>query len=146
MSIVFTSTVDIAATPDQVWEVLVDFASYGEWSNFRSIEGDAREGARLTIRMPGMTFRPTVTAASPRERLEWSAKIVSPRFFLGQHRFTLTPANDGTTRVTNSETFSGVSVAPFRRLFANSHSDNGYTGFNQALKARVEARASSIDD
>lgn len=145
MSIVFTSTVDIAATPEQVWEVLADFPSYGEWSNFKSIDGAVEEGARLAIRMPGMSFRPTVTAATANRQLEWSATIVSDRFFLGQHGFTLTRQDDGTTRVTNTETFSGASVRPFRRLFAKSHSNNGYTAFNQALKARVEDHVTQKD-
>nr|WP_175494401.1 SRPBCC family protein [Herbiconiux ginsengi] len=39
MSIVFTTTIDIAATPDEVWEVLSDFPAYGEWSNFSRVDG-----------------------------------------------------------------------------------------------------------
>lgn len=142
MSIVFTSTIDITATPEEVWEVLADFPSYGEWSNFRSIDGTATRGTRLAIRMPGMSFRPTVTAATPHRELEWSAHIISDRIFLGRHSFALARRDDGTTQMTNTETFSGASVKPFRRLFANSHKSNGYTDFNQALKARVEGRTS----
>jgi len=142
MSIVFESTIDINATPEQVWAVLTDFPSYGEWSNFSSIDGVATEGTRLVIRMPGMRFRPTVTVSTVNNELEWSAKVITDRFFLGRHGFRLVRKDDGTTEVTNTETFSGASVRPFRRLFAKGHRDNGYTAFNQALKARVEGRGS----
>ena len=142
MSIVLTSTIDISATPEQVWDVLSDFASYGEWSNFSRVSGTATKGTRLSIRMPGMSFRPYVTAAVPNQELEWSATIAGERFFVGRHTFTLIPNDDGTTRLNNVETFSGVSVRPFRRLFT-SKEDDGYASFNRALKQRVETRPSS---
>lgn len=139
MSIVLTSTITIGATPAQVWDVLTDFPAYGEWSNFSSVDGTAEHGTRLHIRMPGMSFRPYVTAATLHQELEWSAKILTERLFLGRHTFTLTGQDGGTTLVTNRETFSGASVVPFRRLFA-SRDDDGYAAFNQALKKRVESR------
>ena len=142
MSIVLATTIDIAATPEQVWQVLTDFPSYGEWSNFSRVEGTAELGTRLKIRMPGLWFRPTITAATPDQELEWSATIGSERIFLGAHHFTLVRTDDGTTRLENTETFSGVLTTPFERFFATQHTDSGYAAFNRALKARVEARAS----
>ena len=139
MSIVLTSSTSIDATPAQVWDVLTDFPAYGEWSNFTSVAGEAEHGTRLHIRMPGMSFRPYVTAATPHQRLEWSATILTERLFLGRHTFILEGQDDGTTLVTNVETFSGASVRPFRRFFAHSR-DDGYAAFNRALKQRVEAR------
>lgn len=140
MSIVLTTSIDVDASPDQVWAVLTDFASYGEWSSFKRIEGTPEQGERLKIRMPGMSFRPFVTAAVPHQELEWSAEIVSPRFFLGRHTFTLVPQHDGTTLVVNTETFTGITVRPFERLFAGDSRDDGYAAFNRALKDRVESR------
>ena len=46
MSIVIATEIDIDATPDQVWEVLADFLSYGEWSNFSKVDGEPRLGGR----------------------------------------------------------------------------------------------------
>ncbi len=37
MTFVITTTVDIEASPEAVWHVLVDFDRYGEWSNFPSV-------------------------------------------------------------------------------------------------------------
>ncbi|MFG6446218.1 SRPBCC family protein [Microbacterium sp. P07] len=141
MSVLLTTTIDIAATPQDVWAVLSDFPQYGLWSNFSEIEGEAEEGARLAMRMPGFSFGSTVTIAVPGEQLQWSAKILSERLFLGRHTFTLVANGDGTTRVTNSEEFSGASVAPFQRLFKGDGDGGGYAAFNRGLKERVETLA-----
>jgi hypothetical protein len=69
MKPVLTAVIDIDATPQAVWDVLTDFAAYGEWSTFSAAEGTARVGSRLTMRMPGMPFRPTVTVATPGQEL-----------------------------------------------------------------------------
>ncbi|MFD1275931.1 SRPBCC family protein [Streptomyces kaempferi] len=74
MDAVLTAVIDIDATPEAVWDVLTDFAAYGEWSTFTSAEGTAHVGSRLTMRMPGMTFRPTVTVATPGQELRWAAR------------------------------------------------------------------------
>ncbi|MDP3896207.1 MAG: SRPBCC domain-containing protein [Mesorhizobium sp.] len=142
MSIVIATEIDIDATPKQVWDVLADFPSYGEWSNFSKVDGEPRLGAKLRMRMPGMSFGSTVTAATPDEKLEWAAWILGPRFFEGRHSFVLTPNADGTTHLANVETFSGALVWPFKPLFrqGDKRRANGYDGFNQALKRRVEGR------
>lgn len=140
MSIVFTTGIDVDATKAEVWEVLTDFDSYGEWSNFTKVEGTAQAGARLRMRMPGFRFTSTVATATPGQELRWVAKIVSEGVFYGQHSFVLSDRDNGTTHVTNTEEFSGALTRPFERLFARSNRTDGYIEFNQALKQRVEAR------
>lgn len=142
MSIVIATEIDINATPSQVWDVLADFPSYGEWSNFSSIDGVPQLGAKLAMKMPGMSFGSTVTALTPEKELEWAAKIISKAIFYGAHSFVLTTNPDGTTHLANVETFSGALVWPLQGLFKQNtkRRANGYDGFNQALKKRVEAR------
>ena len=137
MSVDLTSTITIDASPAEVWAVLTDFASYGEWSNFSSIRGTAVEGTKIAIRMPGMSFSPTLTIVRPNAELQWASTLLSERLFRGQHSFRLSTNPDGTTLLTNNETFFGIAVAPFKRLL-ESRKDTGYDGFNRALKARVE--------
>lgn len=141
MSIVLATTVDITATPDEVWEVLSDFSSYGEWSNLSRIDGTPELGTTLTMRMPGFWFSSDVTDVTEGRLLQWSATILTARLFLGEHTFTLVGNDDGTTRVHSTETFSGILTKPFEGLFAKNHDDGGYAAFNAALKGRVEARA-----
>ena len=141
MTYAITTTVDIDAGTGAVWDVLVDFAAYGEWSNFSSAEGTARTGTRLTMRMPGgFSFRPTVTVAAPGRELQWSGTLVSRRLFHGRHSFVLVARPDGTTHLTNHEEFSGALVTLLQRFMRNSD-DNGYTAFNAGLKRQVEGRA-----
>lgn len=141
MSIVLATTIDIAATPEEVWEVLSDFSTYGDWSNFSRVDGTPGLGNRLKMRMPGFWFTSTVTAVTESRELQWSARIVTAGLFLGEHNFTLLGRDDGTTRVHNTETFSGALTKPFEGLFARNHNAGGYAAFNQALKSRVETRA-----
>lgn len=44
MKRVLTAVIDIDATPQAVWDVLTDFAAYGEWSTFSAAEGTVFNG------------------------------------------------------------------------------------------------------
>lgn len=132
-----TTTVDINASTARVWAVLVDFARYGEWSNFSHVEGRPVVGSRLRVRMPGFSFRPTVAAAEPNERLAWTGTLISTRVFHGRHSFVLSARPDGTTHVVNHEEFSGALVSLGQRFMPEGN-DNGYTAFNAGLKQRAE--------
>lgn len=140
--IVVTTTIDISASPEQVWDVLSDFSSYGEWSNFSRIDGGPELGGKLKMRMTGFWFTSTVTAVAKGRELQWSASLISSGLFLGEHNFTLTRLTDGTTRLINTETFSGALIRPLEGFFAKNHNDGGYAAFNRALKSRVEALSS----
>jgi hypothetical protein len=145
MSIVIATSIDINASPKDVWAVLSDFPAYGQWSNFSSIDGVPQLGAKLRMKMPGMSFGSTVTAVTPDHKLEWAAKLFSASIFEGRHTFTLTQNPDGSTHLDNTETFSGVLVWPLQGMFKKNEGRraNGYDGFNQALKQRVEAKSAA---
>ncbi len=116
MSIVLATTTDIAATPEEVWDVLSDFSACGEWSNFSRVDGTPEIGSKLKMRMPGFWFTSTVTAATDGHELQWSAKIITEGHFLGAHTFTLERKNDGTTRLHNAPKRSPErSPSPSRR-------------------------------
>ncbi|MDB5613970.1 MAG: hypothetical protein JWQ22_1623 [Devosia sp.] len=70
MSIVIATDIKIPATPSQVWDALSDFPTYGEWSKFSRIDGVPQDGTRLAMKMPGISFGSTVTAAALNEKLE----------------------------------------------------------------------------
>ena len=144
MSYVITTAVDIDAGAEEVWDVLVDFPAYGEWSNFSSAQGTAQVGTRLTMRMPGFRFRPTVTIVEPGHQLQWVGTLLTRRLFHGEHSFILVSRPDGTTHLTNREEFSGALVTLTQR-FMKRADDNGYTAFNAGLKKHVENRAKPQD-
>lgn len=135
--------IDIRATPETVWGILIDLDRYGEWNPFiTSATGRPEVGQRLTNRLepPGgraMTFKPVVTALEHSETLEWLGRLGVPGAFDGRHRFELQPTGTG-TRFTQSEKFSGLLVRLLRSSL-DEHTRAGFEAMNQALKTRAES-------
>ncbi|BDU01781.1 SRPBCC domain-containing protein [Nocardia sputorum] len=136
-----TTSIEINATPEQVWAVLGDLPTYGQWNPFiQRAAGELRAGAKLTLRMVPkqgrpMTFKPRVLAAEPGRELRWIGRLLVPGIFDGEHRFVLT-AIDGGTQLVQSEKFSGALVAFTGAMIENTR-DN-FVALNEALKKRVE--------
>lgn len=142
MTIVETE-ITVQGTPARLWSVLTDFATYPEWNPFiREASGEAKPGARLTVRIhpPGgrpMTFRPTVLAAVPGRELRWRGHLWRPGLFDGEHVFRIEPLGGDRTRFGQSERFSGI----LARLLAGTlyeRTRRGFEAMNRALKERVE--------
>ncbi|MBB2200679.1 SRPBCC domain-containing protein [Gluconacetobacter tumulisoli] len=136
--------IDIAASPERVWAVLTDMASYPAWNPFiRQMTGSLRAGGRLTIRLAAggtdaprdqMVFSPHVIAVRPPRRLQWIGRLWGlPGLFTGEHVFILHPTDHG-TRLEQNERFSGLllwvyDVNPLHAAFQR---------MNAALKAEAE--------
>lgn len=144
MPVVVSSSIDIAAAPEQVWSVLIDFPAYARdsWNPFiRAIEGEPVVGTRLTVRLAGnggrgQTFRPTVLAADPDRELRWLGRLGFGGIFDGEHSFVLSLNDDGTTHLVHGERFTGLLVSLLRS--ATGDAASGFNAFNASLKARVE--------
>jgi hypothetical protein len=136
-----TSTIDIDATPERVWQVLTDLNGHADWDPFITrAAGHVSVGEKIsvTIAPPGgkaMTFKPTITQVEDNRELAWLGHFVMPGIFDGAHHFSLEP-HVGGTRVRQTETFSGVLVWFSRGLLANT--ERGFTALNQVLKQRSE--------
>jgi hypothetical protein len=144
MSITISTTVDIDAPKQSVWEVLTDFAAYDEWNPDMKVEGTAQVGTKLSVHMGasggrGMAFKPTVLAATPDEELRWLGKLGFGGIFDGEHFFILEGNADGTTQLTHGELYSGIVVALIGPFMNKEKSQAGYEGFNCVLKQRVES-------
>jgi hypothetical protein len=140
---VLETTVEIAASPEQVWQVLTDFDAYPEWNPFvTSIAGQAQTGAQLVVRLQppggrGITMRPRVQAADRARRFSWIGHLGVRGVFDGTHEFLLA-GGDGSTTFTQRETFTGALVPLTGRLLART--EDGFRAMNAALKERVENR------
>jgi hypothetical protein len=134
-----SATIEIDASPEQVWAVLTDLAAYPQWNPvFPNASGQVAVGQRLAYRPPagrGMTIRPKVLAAQPGAELRWALSL--PGIMGGEHSFTLTAVGDG-TRLVQSETFRGLLVPLSGKAIAAAQAS--YATLNQALKERVEQR------
>jgi hypothetical protein len=137
------TSIDISASPQQVWAALTDFSSLEAWSRFiLAIDGELRPGAQLTVRLDDgggpMTIRPRLLVASPQEELRWQGKLGARWVFVGEHYFRVRALADGRTRFIHGEQFDGLLVPLlWRRLDTRTRA--GFTAFNEALRARAEA-------
>lgn len=130
------TTLEVAATPAQVWDVLTDGAGHADWDpHLESITGVIAEGEKLAIKFRGsMTFKPVITEMTEGKTLEWLGHLGVPGIFDGRHRWDLetTPAG---TRITQSESFSGVLLPFMGKVLRKTVSD--FEASNEALAARV---------
>jgi hypothetical protein len=136
-----TATIQIDATPAQVWAVLTDLASYPQWNPlFPEASGELTAGSRISLKSrPSsgrpMTIRPRIVTVRPAAELRWVASL--PGIIGGEHAFVLIGA-DGGTRLQQSETFRGVLASFARKAIAGAEAD--FRALNEAIKSRAENR------
>jgi hypothetical protein len=142
MNATISTETTIDASPEKVWDVLTDFASFGEWNPFMDrAAGRAEVGEKLEIHMQpkggrGMTFKPTVLASEPSHELRWLGKLGPGGLFDGEHHFALSETPQGGTRFVQAENFSGILVRAMRSTL--SQTETSFNELNAAIKARVE--------
>lgn len=130
----------IQATPQKIWEILTDFESYPNWNPFiTSISGNIQTGNRITVNInppngSSMTFKPKVLTIIENKELSWIGSVLFKGLFDGQHKFTLTDNENGTTTFIQSEEFKGI----FVWLFNPQKTKNGFNTMNQKLKELAE--------
>jgi hypothetical protein len=140
-----SAEIEIEASPDTVWAILIDFAAYPEWNPFAlSLAGEARIGETLEVRLqpPGgkpMTFKPTVTGLEAGSYFEWLGRLGIRGVSDGRHQFRIEPTSSG-TRLTQSEEFTGILV-PLLSRFLEGGTRLGFEAMNQALKERAEGKS-----
>ena len=136
--------IEIDATPDRVWAILTDFASYPAWNPFiESIRGEPVVGSKLEVRIAppdgnAMTFKPTVLNAEPDRELRWLGRVLLPGILDGEHMLQLEPLAGGRVRFVQAERFRGVLV-PFLGKTLD-RTERGFAAMNEALKGRAETR------
>lgn len=137
--------IDIEASPEEIWRHLTDFPAYPEWNPFLSgIEGEARAGSGLVLNMgqPGgkeMAVRVTVSTAQPGRKLVWRGRTLIPGLLDNEHSFVIDDHGGGTSRLTQSEVFSGF-LAIFLPRALGQQTSLGFEMFNKVLKERVEGK------
>ncbi|MFB7327010.1 SRPBCC family protein [Streptomyces sp. NPDC056190] len=146
-----TASIEIDATPDQVWQVLTDLPAYPEWNPFitsaqvTSSGGALRQGAHLRNVLhfaDGSTtvFTPELLTVSPGRELRWLGRFGPGWIADGEHRFTIEQLGPHRVRLTQSESFTGVAV-PFLGGLLDSTTLPQFRLMNQALAARVTSLA-----
>ena len=132
----FHVEVEVAAPPSEVWAILMDSASYGEWNPvFFQVEGDYREGGEVTnhVRQPNgepLVIVATVETMNPESELRQIGGI--PGFLTFDHRWLLEPIESG-TRVIQHEVDRGL----WLWFWDSSWIVPAYTEASEALKTQV---------
>ena len=144
------SEIEIHASAERVWDILIDFASYPRWNPFiRRISGELEVGERLEVRLQppdsrGITMRPTVLRAEPNRLMRWVGHLLIPGLFDGEHSLAIRPLEEDRVRFVQHEAFKGVLVRPLARSL-DTNTLRGFEEMNGALKERAEALHSSSD-
>jgi hypothetical protein len=137
--------ISIQASPETVWAILMDFASYPQWNPFiQSLSGEAKVGSQLVARMlphggKTMTFKPSVKVVNIHREFRWKGKLFIPGLFDGEHIFELFADGAGGTRFVQRENFSGILV-PLMKKMLEGGTRQGFEAMNRALKARAEKK------
>jgi hypothetical protein len=144
-----STTIEIAAPPEEVWAVLADLASYPEWHPvFRQVSGQLVPGNRLTITSTipttgrTMTVKVKVVTAEPGVELRWVSTLLGVN--ISERWFLLSPV-DGGTELVQAETYKGLgggSGRGGRSTFALIDRIRGtFEAINEAIKQQAEARS-----
>ena len=117
----FSISVDIAATPERVWQVLIDAERWHEWTpsvtSVELLDESMAVGSRAIIQQPELPpakFR--ITGLEPGKSFTWSTGI--PGIVLVSARHVVDPAPLG-ARVTLAVRFGGLLGGVMGRKYAD---------------------------
>ncbi|MFY0686777.1 MAG: SRPBCC domain-containing protein [Cyclobacteriaceae bacterium] len=138
--------IEIDATPEQVWDVLIDLQHWQDWNPFIvSSEGKAEEGRKIKNTMVNgdkrMVFKPKVLTVDKYKEFKWQGHLLIPGLFDGMHKFEIQQTAGGKVRVVQSEQFKGILTGMVLKRIGDE-TISGFKAMNAALKERVEAEIS----
>jgi hypothetical protein len=133
--------IDVAATPDVVWEVLTDFDRWQEWNpevKSMSFEGPLAPGAMFRWKAGPGTIVSTVEEIDRPRYIRWRGRTLSIAA-LHEWRFE---GRDGGTQVETDESFSGM-LARLLRGSLQKQLDRALEEGLEHLKREAERRAAA---
>ncbi|KAH8660547.1 hypothetical protein BX600DRAFT_438760 [Xylariales sp. PMI_506] len=141
-----SSSIEIAASPEVVRSVFLDFGRYSEWHKvfqIKPMEADKKPSAltpgdALEVNKNGFIFHP-VLVANDAESFQWDGSI--PGLFSGTHHFYFNPSKvtPGGTTLVQGENFRGLLaflMSPTWSFSKNTLAE--FETLNVDLKAEVE--------
>ena len=138
-----STTIDIEAPPRDIWEVLMDFERYPEWTRiFEFPIGHAEVGKKIRVKIHSgnrkpMIFEPLLLEAREPEEFRWKGRLLLWGIFDGEHIFRIEGTGERGARFTHAERFSGLLV-PWLRRDLDTNTRRGFERFNGDIKKRCE--------
>ena len=139
------TTIEIAATPENVWAVLTDLASYPDWHPmYLGVTGQLAAGSTLTITTTHpatgrtMTAKVRVRTADPSTELQWVSKPLGVT--ISKRTFRLSPTAGGTSLM-QAGTYRGLGGGRGRAMTkVIGRIQDTFVAINEAIKLQAEAR------
>ena len=140
-----STTIEIAATPENVWAVLADLANYAKWHPmYLGVTGQLAAGSTLTITTTHpktgrtMTAKVNVRSAEPGTELRWASRLLGVT--ISKRTFRLSPAAGGTLLV-QTGTYRGLGGGRGRAITkVVGRIQDTFVAINEAIKQQAEAR------
>jgi uncharacterized protein YndB with AHSA1/START domain len=134
--VVGSSEIEIAASPDVVWEVLTTIERWPSWNpDIKSVSGPVRlgEGSDFAWKAGPGTIKSTIQRLEPPQLVAWTGRTMG---LTAIHFYRLEPRN-GWTFVRTEESYDGITARLFRRRLQKIL-DRALTGGLRHLKAEAE--------
>lgn len=141
-----STSIDIDAPRERVWQVLTAFSEYDEWNPFMSrLSGVPLEGGDFafygTVSGREFPIQARFTRVSQNEELRWTgprSKLLG-KLFRADHFFRLEAIGPSETRFVHGERFGGLVIPAMWNRFKPTITKT-YENMNASLKRRVESR------
>lgn len=134
--------IDIAASPEVVWSVIVEAESWPDWysgasdvSVENSPTGALDAEAVFHWRTMGLSFASEIDTFEPYTRLSWESR---KRVIRGYHAWLLVPTETGCRLVTDEAQHGFLAV--MQRWFLPNRLSNFHAEWLAAIKTRAEQR------
>lgn len=145
-----TTSIEIDAPADAVWDLVMDLDGYGRWNPLAPRMAGALEPGsvlEMTVRLGREIQERTaeVFEVGPGRRVVWSSAEGGGRIVRGVRTQTVDPIGPDRCRYTSAEVFTGPFVPVLKRFYGDTLL-SGLEGMMAALKDEAEQRAGTADD
>ena len=135
----YNATTTISATPQKIWDILVDTNGYPNWDpGMVRVEGKIALGEKVkffTKFSPDQAFGVKVTGFEPAKKIVFTGGMPFG-LFKSERTHTLTDAGNGETKFHTEETFSGLLYPLFGKKIPDL--TESFNNFAAGLKQQAE--------
>lgn len=138
----FSTSIQIDAPAEKVWEVLTDASNWSQWNTtIEKIDGTIAPGNKVTVvtkASPDQAFPLKVTEFIPNQSMVWTGGMPLG-LFTGKRTYSINPISEYSSEFSMSEVFTGL-MAP---LITRSIPDlqPSFDEFASCLKSYAESTA-----